>query len=160
MRTRMKALRVVATLAAFAAGCSTGIGRPAVTPGTDAITVRVWGALGPPMPSRDCSDHWALYTLNQRTRELAWDFCYTNERGKRVLEPREMATVDHALAALKVVQSESLCEPDASRIILTTSGAGTGTVAYSNDMCGGTPPLLEQGSLGAVVKLLYQLTGT
>jgi hypothetical protein len=156
----MRTLLVAASLAAFSAGCSTGIGRAAVTPSTDAITLRVWGALGPPRPVRDCSDHWALYTLNRRTRELAWDFCYTDERGKRVLEPREMATVEQALARLKVVQSENLCEPDASRIVLTTAGAGAGTVEYRNDMCGGTPPLLDQGSLAAVVKLLYQLTGT
>jgi hypothetical protein len=160
MHTRTKALLVVGSLAALAAGCSTGIGRPAVTPGTDAITLRVWGAMGPPTPVRDCSDHWALYTLNRRTRELAWDFCYTDERGQRVLEPREMATVEQALARLTVVQGENLCEPDASRIVLATAGAGTETAKYTNDMCGGTPPLLDQGSLAAVVKLLYQLTGT
>src|SRR5262249_55507888 len=116
----------------------TVVGSRVVTPTTDSIVLRVRGDLLPPdPPGRKCRYN-GLYTVNLRTHELAWDFCYLAERGKRLLAAGEVATLNRALARLEVVRSTGMCPMHPPEISLTTTGGAT--QVYHADLCGAAPP--------------------
>lgn len=134
------------------------IGSGIVTPRTTSIAVRVLAALTPPNPPGPAHcDYNALYTLNLKTHELSWEFCFTSQKSKRTLQPPEVATLDAALAGVKVVKRSDLCYPDAPTMSVTTSGDVTRE--YHADLCGGVPPLVAADATDGLVNALYKLTG-
>src|SRR5271155_4610413 len=155
MRTLVPGRLVVGFLAGFVTACTPSVGSRIVTPTTDSIILRVAGGMPPYVPGFDCHDHTALYTLKLRTHELAWDFCFTQKRGKRALASDEAATLDGMLAQLQVVDSQHTCPPDAPEMVLTTTGGVTRE--YRNDVCGAKPPLVDTDSVGKVLKVLMNL---
>jgi len=128
-----------------------------VTPDTNSIAVRVRAALTPPSPAPRTCAYNALYTLNLKTHELSWDFCFAAEKDKRTLQPGEVAALDAALARLRVVPGSGLCPVDAPTISVTTSGDVTRE--YHADLCGGPPPVLDIDATEGLIKVLYKLTG-
>ena len=51
-----------------------------VTPDTNSIVVRILAGLTPPSPAPRACAYNALYTLNLKTHELSWDFCFAAEK--------------------------------------------------------------------------------
>ena len=129
-----------------------------VTPGTNSIVVRVLAGLTPPNPPGPAHcDFNALYALNRKTHELSWEFCFVSEKSKRTLEPREVATLDAALARLKVVKGGGVCFPDAPTLSVTTTGDVTRE--YHADVCDAGPPLVGVDATVGLIHVLYDLTG-
>ena len=145
-------------LAGMVSGCGPAIGSRVVTPATESVVVRARGGELPASPKGvDCSDHTALYALDRKTHELAWDFCFVQQHGKRVLAGEELRTLEQTLAELEVVRSEHLCAPDAVEVLVTTTGSRS--VTYRNDLCADEPPVLDNGAVGRLLKLLATLAG-
>jgi hypothetical protein len=155
-RARIERARAPLGSCAVPAACAAG--SRVVTAKTESIEVGVtWDA--PHGEDKDCSDHITKYTLNLKSHEITWDFCYPNNRnrGMKMLGAKDAASLDDALGQLKVVESASDCPAGSKEIVLTTKG--TGTFQYRNGLCGNVGPAVDHAAMMALVKLLHRAAG-
>lgn len=153
----MRARLVGVCLGLLLPACTSTLGQRVVTPSTDTVVIRVKGGETPPNPpGRDCRDHTATYAVSLKTHELAWDFCFLDERNKRVLDASEVIALERALAQLETVESQHVCPNDAAEISVTTTGEKTRE--YHADLCWAKPPLVDGDTLARLLKTLAQLS--